>query len=307
MTGETVTRPHLDPALAHRLSEVGGVVLDIDGCLILSSRPAGHDGTPLPGAVESVAAIRDSGRRVLAFTNASSRPPAQIAQTLAGLGFGFRAEDVLTPSVVAVAVLRQRFGDAPVMAFGGPGLVDVLRDGGIRLCAPGDGTAAAAVIVGWDTAFDQTKLQAAADAVWNGAPLLVTSDAPMFATAGRRSAGAAGFIASGLAHVTGARYEVLGKPSALAAAAAARRLGVPTGRMLVAGDDLTLEVAMARQVGGVGVLVTTGLNSRADALRAAPDQRPDLVVDGLAELAFTLVNADEVTGEHSPAESFPPR
>lgn len=278
-----------DDELSRRLADVEGLVFDIDGCLILSTQPAGHDGLTLPGAVEAVTALRASGRRLVAFTNASNRPPRQIAESLRELGFGFADEAVMTPSVVAADVVLQRFGDAPVLAFGASGVVDVLADAGVRLATPGDGAAIAAVVVGWDAAFDQTKLQAAAEAVWAGAPLLVTSDAPAFATKGRRTAGAAGFIANGLAHVTGTPYEVMGKPSLLAAATAATRLGVAPERMLVAGDDLTLEVAMARRVGGVGVLVTTGMHSRDDAARAPEHQRPDLVVDSLAELADRLL------------------
>jgi HAD superfamily hydrolase (TIGR01450 family) len=281
--------PH--DALPARLAAVEGIVFDIDGCLILSSQPAGHDGAVLPGAVDAVRRLRASGRRVVAFTNASNRPPERIAESLRELGFGFADDEVLTPSVVAADVVRSRFGDAPVLAFGAAGVVDVLAAAGARLATPGDGTTVAAVVVGWDAAFDQPKLQAAAEAVWSGAPLLVTSDAPAFATKGRRTAGAAGFIANGLAHVTGRPYEVLGKPSALAAAAAADRLGVEPGRMLVAGDDLTLEVAMARRTGGVGVLVTTGMHSRADADAAAGDLRPHLVVDALAELADAVLGA----------------
>jgi HAD superfamily hydrolase (TIGR01450 family) len=272
------------------LATVEGVVLDVDGCLVLSTQPAGHDGTALPGAVEAVKAIRATGRRVIAFTNASSRPPAQIAASLRELGFDLADDEVLTPSIVAAEVLRDRYGDAPVLAFGGTGLVDVLAAAGVRLAPAGD-TAVAAVVVGWDVAFDQAKLRAAAEAIWAGSPLLVTSDAPYFATTGRRSPGVAGFIATGLSHVTGAAYEVLGKPSSLAAACAAARLGVRLERMLVAGDDLTLEVGMACRNGGIGVLVTTGIHTRSDAARAPADRRPHLVVDSLAELADSLGSA----------------
>lgn len=295
MTGSTAAAPGLDAALPARLAAVEGVVFDVDGCLILSGSPAGHDGTALPGAVDAVRAIRDSGRRVVAFTNASARPPAQIADSLRQLGFDLAAEDVLTPSVVAASTVRQRFGDAPVLAFGGSGVLEVLAAAGVRLVddAGSDGAARpAAVVVGWDAGFDQPKVQAAAEALWAGAPLLVTSDAPAFATAGRRTVGLAGFIAAGLGHVAGCGYEVLGKPSALAVQAAAERLGIAPDRMLVAGDDLTLETAMAHRAGGVGVLVTTGMHSRDDALRLPPEHRPHLVVDHLTELVDALTRAD---------------
>lgn len=280
--------------LGPRLADVRGVVLDVDGCLILSSQPAGDDGAALPGAVDAVRELRDLGLPVLVFTNASSRPPAQIASSLVNMGFPLDPDDVLTPSVVGAETILQRFGDSPALAFGGSGVVDVLRDAGVNVIDPFEHDAARraqVVLVGWDVGFDQKRLQVAAEAVWNGAPLLVTSDAPAFATAGGRTAGLGGFIANGLAYVTGQPYEVLGKPSPAAIDIATRRLGIASEELLVAGDDLSLEVAMARTAGGVGVLVTTGTHSRDDAKSATDDRRPDLVVDSLAEATALLREA----------------
>jgi NagD protein len=197
---------------------------------------------------------------------------------------------VLTPAVVGAEVIRERYGDRPVLAFGGPGLVDVLAAAGVNL-RPGPHRAAA-VVIGWDTAFGQEQLQRAAEALWAGADLFVTSDAGRFASSRGPLAGVAGFISSGLAHVTGQRYEVLGKPSAAAMSVAARRLGVPADRILVAGDDLTLEARMARGAGAVAVLITTGLHGEPEAAAAPPADRPDLVLGGLPDLMALWEKAD---------------
>jgi HAD superfamily hydrolase (TIGR01450 family) len=276
------------PDLMRRLAAVEGVVFDLDGCLVLSDGPGGRGGHLLPGAAEALAAVRRSGRPFVVFTNASNRVPAGVAAELRAAGLPVAADEVLTPSVVAAEVVRQRYGDRPVLAFGGPGLVDVLTAAGVRLVSHRRPERPAAVVIGWDTRFGQDRLQHAAEAVWSGADVLVTSDARRFASRSGPLAGVAGFIARGLAHVTGAEYEVLGKPSPAAMAVAARRLGVPADRVLVVGDDLTLEARMARAAGAVAVLVTTGLHDRVDATAAPPVDRPDLVLDGLPELVALL-------------------
>jgi HAD superfamily hydrolase (TIGR01450 family) len=277
--------------LLRRLAAVRGVVFDVDGCLVLSEGPGGAGGRALPGAVDAVDAVRRSGRRVVAFTNASNHTPAVIAADLRAVGLPFAAEDVLTPAVVGAEVIRERYGDRPVLAFGGPGLVDVLAAGGVNLLRSGR---AAAVVVGWDTGFGQEQLQRAAEALWAGADLFVTSDAGRFASSRGPLAGVAGFISSGLSHVTGRRYEVLGKPSPAAMAVAARRLGVPAHRVLVAGDDLTLDVRMARGAGAVGVLIATGLHGEPDAAAAPPTDRPDAVLPGLPDLLALWERAGSV-------------
>jgi HAD superfamily hydrolase (TIGR01450 family) len=266
-------------------------MLDVDGCLILSSQPAGSDGRVLPGAVQAVRDLQALGCRTLVFTNASSRPPEQIAASLAELNFPIGPDDVVTPSVVGAHVVRERYGDDPVLVYGGSGVVDVLRDAGANVLEshePDAARRAAVVLVGWDVSFDQPKLQVAAEALWRGVPLLVTSDAPYFATAGGRSAGLSGFIANGLSYVTGQPYEVLGKPSSAAVDVVAQRLGVPGSQTLVVGDDLTLEVAMANAAGAVGVLVTTGTHTRDDIASLGAECRPDFVVDSISEVVDRL-------------------
>jgi HAD superfamily hydrolase (TIGR01450 family) len=288
----TTTTDPASPSLDERLAEAEGVVFDIDGCLVLSDKPGGLGGQALPGAVEAFEKVRASGRRIVAFTNASSQVPADIAAGLVHLGFPIVEQDVLTPSVIAAKVALERFGTRPVLAFGGRGLRDVLESGGVVLADEHNPLDAAAVIIGWEVAFTRDRLQAAAEAIWNGAPLLVTSDARRFASATKPMAGVGGFIAQGLAYVTGCTYEVLGKPSKAAMSVATRRLGVAAERTIVAGDDLTLEVAMAKNAGAVGVLVTTGIHGLDDAAVVASHSAPDIVVHSLLELAERLAAAD---------------
>ncbi|WUH98334.1 HAD hydrolase-like protein [Spirillospora sp. NBC_00431] len=279
-----MSAPSHTAPIQDRLAATDGVLFDIDGCLALFG-PTPDESVALPGAAETVERVRAGGRAVLAFTNASADTPAAIAAALGDLGIVLAEHEILTPAVVAAEVVARRYPRRPVLAFGGPGLLDVLADGGAALIDDaGDPTDAAAVIVGWDRRFCHDRLQRAARALWNGADLLVTSDARSFASRGRPTAGLSGFIAHGLAHVTGAGIEILGKPSPTAMRMAARRIGVDTTRLLVVGDDLTLEIQMGLAAGAAAVLTTTGTHSAADAAEAPAHRRPHLVVDGLPEL-----------------------
>jgi HAD superfamily hydrolase (TIGR01450 family) len=214
---------------------------------------------------------------------------------LSAIGLDVAPDDVLTPSVVAAELLNARYPGQPILAFGGSGLVDVLRSYDIELVHPSLDAGSkqpAAVIIGWDVGFDRDRLQIAADAIWGGADFLVTSDARRFATRTRPTVGLGGFIAKGLAYVTERDYEVVGKPSEAAMQVAAARLGVPPSRILVAGDDLTLEIRMGLRGGALATLVTTGIHGYGDVESALPDDRPHLVVDGLPELIELWRDAD---------------
>ncbi len=276
-------------------------MFDIDGCLILSDGPSGLGGSVLPGAREAIDLVRNSGRNLAVFTNGSGQAPHQIADSLRGLGLDIRDHEVLTPAVVAAETMQALYQDQPLLVFGGVGLHHDFEKLGLNVIdldrvVAGEPTNAVAVVIGWDTDFGRDKLQVAAEAVLAGAAIYCTSDAPSFASVHHLNVGVSGFIATGLSHVTGHPYRVLGKPSPEAMQTLVQRLGVAAEQVLIIGDDLILECSMARASGALGILVTTGTNSAADAEFAPADRKPDVVVDSMTEFVelFSLVSEPSV-------------
>ncbi|MDV8022725.1 HAD-IIA family hydrolase [Rhodococcus sp. IEGM 1330] len=275
--------------LVDRLARVRGVMFDIDGCLVLSNGPSGKGGRVLAGARDAIDFVRRTHRRMAVFTNGSMQTPHQIAESLRSLGLDVRDEEVITPAVVAAETMLVLHPGKPLLVFGGHGVQQDFLSRGQDLvdldrALAGEPTDAAAVVIGWDIDFGRDKLQVAAEAVYAGAEIYCTSDARSFASANRLNVGVSGFIAAGLSHVTQRPYRVLGKPAPEAFDILTRRLQVAPAEMLIIGDDLTLECAMARREGALGALVTTGTHSAADAELAPPEQRPDFVVEHLGQL-----------------------
>lgn len=283
----------LTPGLAARLADVRGVMFDIDGCLLLADQPSGYGGTVLPGARHVIDTVKATGRRFVCFTNGSFQTPSAIATTLRDLGLDVADEQVLTPAVVAAETMATRYPGARVLVFGGEGVTEPFAARGVEMVDVDEAIAGragdvTAVVVGWDIEFGREKIVAAAEAVLAGAELYTTSAAPTFASHERLNVGVSGFIAAGLTHVTGRPYKVLGKPSSEAFNAICSRTGAQPGQVLVVGDDLRMEAGMAREHGAMGVLMTTGTNSREDAGRATADRKPDIILDSLEELADLL-------------------
>lgn len=292
-TAATAAPPTLDRPLTDRIAAARGVMFDIDGCLLLADQPSGYGGTVLPGARRALEAVRSTGRDFVCFTNGSFQTPSAIATTLRGLDLDVADDQVMTPAVVAAETMASRYPGGRVLVFGGEGVIEPFAARGVPLVDVDEAIAGragdvAAVVVGWDTEFGRSKIVAAAEAVLAGAELYTTSAAPTFASHERLNVGVSGFIAAGLTHVTGRPYKVLGKPSAEAFQAICRKTGASAGQLLIVGDDLRMEAGMARKYGAVGVLMTTGTNSREDARSAAADHTPDLVLDSLEELSELL-------------------
>lgn len=269
-----------------RPAEAAAFLFDVDGTLVLSEDPnTGAGGArALPGAVDVLRALRQRGSRYACFTNGTGQLPVSIAAKLRGVGLDVEDHEVLTPSTVAAESIRHSHPGAPVLAFGTEGVLQPLRDANIHLLGVEEAEQAKVVVIGADPDFTYAKLTAACRAVWGGAPMLVTSMAPYFASAGGRLPSTSGAIAAGIRHVTGVEPVVVGKPSPLVLRIAAARLHAEPSELVVVGDDLRLEIRMAREAGAFGVLVLTGSSSQSHVEEAASELRPDLVLSAVGDL-----------------------
>jgi HAD superfamily hydrolase (TIGR01450 family) len=285
-------------SLLPRLKATQGIMFDIDGCLVISDGPSGAGGSVLPGAIESIKLAQDTGRAYCVFTNGTAQRPKEIAHHLRDMGFDIPDELVFTPAVVAAEVMKEKYGDQPILVFAAEGMLEDFRERGVNLvdvpaAIKGAKHNAVAVVIGWDTNFGKDKIQLAAEAIRDGAELYCTSYAPMFASADRLNVGVSGFITSGLMFVTGKKdFEILGKPSQHSMNVVSRVLGTAQENILVIGDDIKLESTMARNAGALAGLVLTGTSSREDAENADPAVQPELIVESMTELVDLFTQAD---------------
>jgi 4-nitrophenyl phosphatase len=275
-----------------RLRDARGFIFDMDGTLALGDR-VNHGLTPLPGAAAMLNWVRRRGLPYLVFTNGTNRAPAHFAQVLRDSGLDVPDDQMMTPASSAVVMFTRR-GYKRVMVLGGDGLTGPLRAAGIEVVPPVEAAADTrpadepagvdAVFVGWFREFTMSHLEAACQAVWNGAGLYSASETPFFAAAGGRALGTSRAISAMIRSVTGCRLTVTGKPSLGALRAAAARLGVPARDLVVVGDDPLLEVPMAHRGHALAVAVQTGL-AGPDAYDHLPlAKRPHLHLRGIDEL-----------------------
>ncbi|GAA4887631.1 HAD-IIA family hydrolase [Serinicoccus chungangensis] len=269
---------------------ISGLLCDLDGVVYRGEQAC-------PGAVEGLQRVRDAGIDVLFMTNNASRTPATVARHLVDLGVRADEGEVLTASQVAAEVLAEEHpelrGSLPVLAVGGEGVAQALRDAGFAVVAPDEVAAAAerggtpelgAVVQGYGPDLGVTDLTEATYAVRAGLPWIATNDDATLPTA-RGLAPGNGSLVAAVAHATGQRPRVVGKPHRPAYDVGLRRLGHPRGQTLMVGDRLETDIAGARAAGLPSALVLTGVSDRAEA-EAAPDtQRPDHVAGTLLDLA----------------------
>lgn len=271
-----------DEEVLGRLRAARGFVFDVDGTLVLTDR-ANHGYTLLPGAVEMISRLAAGGMPFVLFTNGTNRTGRDYARTLRETGFSLPDDAVLTPATSAADLFARR-GYQRVMALGNEGVAGPLREAGIEVVPPARGERADAVLVGWYREFTMDTLEAACDAVWQGAALYSCSESVFFATRDGRAVGTSRAISAMIRSVTGCRMEVVGKPSLHALRTAARRLGLRPSELAIVGDDPDLETPMAHRGRALAIAVSTGIGT-ASAFAQLPDgRRPHLILPGVADL-----------------------
>ena len=261
-----------------------GFMFDLDGTLLLSDRSLGGYEV-LPGAVDVLNTLQERGVPFVILTNGSAYPPAEQAGKLRKLGLAVADEQMLTPSSVA-ADHMSRNGVKRALILGTRGVGHALAESGIEIVFTGETGASEvqAVYVGWHPDCNMKDIEAACQAIWNGAKLYVASDVPFFATKQGRSMGYSHAITGAIRRVTQAPMILTGKPSVHALRFVAKKLSLRARDIGVVGDDPSVEIMMARRGGATGFGVTTGVTSHEEWARQKGTRRPHRILAGIRDL-----------------------
>jgi HAD superfamily hydrolase (TIGR01450 family) len=250
-----------------------GWLFDLDGTVYLGE-------AAVPGAPETIAALRAAGRRVAFLSNKPLYTRADYAAKLTRLGIPTRTEEVVNSSIALARHLRKLDPGAPVFVIGEPPLIGELRDHGFDVRDDAD---VRWVVIAFDRTFDYAKLNTALQAVRRrDARLIATNPDRTCPVEGGEIPDCAGMIAA-VEAVTGRQVEVIvGKPSPIILTIALETLGVEAGDCVIVGDRLETDIAMGKSLGLATVLVLSGI-TRADEPRIAA-VRPDLVLPSIRAL-----------------------
>ncbi len=248
---------------------IDGVLLDVDGVLVVSWEP-------IPGAVEALRWLREQGVPFRLVTNTTTVPRSRMAETLRAAGFDVAPEDLLTAPVATAAYLRANHPGARCFLLG---IEDIAEDlAGIDLVSD---HADVVVVAGADEAFHFDNLNRAFRMLLDGAALVAMQRNLSWMEAAGPSLDAGAYLL-GLEAAAGVAAVVAGKPSPDFFRSGLDLLGLPAQRVAMVGDDVEYDVLAAQAVGITGILVRTG-KFRPEHLERASGS-PDHVVDSLADL-----------------------
>jgi HAD superfamily hydrolase (TIGR01450 family) len=247
-------------------------LLDLDGVLYRGQEP-------VPGAPETLAALREMGKRLVFMTNNSWRTPGQVAEKLLGMGIPAEPHEVVTSGQATAGVLAREASGRTAYVLGGNGVRSALVEAGIE---PVDGKPERVdfVVVGWDRDLTYERLRMATVLVGRGARLVATNDDASYPAPGGELWPGAGAILAAVETGSGRQASVIGKPHRPLFDLALDRAG--SREALVVGDRLETDIEGAAAAGLDSGLVLTGASTPADLLDV--DAVPTAILRDLRDL-----------------------
>lgn len=264
------------------------VIFDLDGVIYRGD-------VPVRGAVDLVSQLHATGILVRFATNNSLATRAQYVVSLAAMGIVASETDIVTSNTATTIHLERHCPEvASVLAVGEGGLVAELRAAGFVVTPAGEVAADVrsgvplpqvydAVIAGLDRAFDYSRCAAAAHAIRAGARFIATNADSRFPTPTGFLPGA-GSVVAAISVAAGVAPVVIGKPGPAMLEAIVEAAGLRPRDALMVGDNPDSDIVAARRAGIPSLLVLTGVTDARTAVGLVGDRRPDIVVDGPADI-----------------------
>lgn len=227
------------------MTQVKGVIFDIDGTLILNNQP-------LLGATDAVNGLRNMGVQLRFVTNTTGRTPEQLGKALRELGFEIQDSEILTSVGACVHFLKQNYvGKAGYLA------IPEKIEGQFVGIAQTNENPAFVVMGDLDEGFDYDVLNRVFNYMRNGAQLITFHRNRFFFKDDKTWLDSGAFTLA-LEQSCDQEAIVTGKPAPQMFQGALQSMGLPEKKVIVIGDDVTSDILGAKQAGLQGYLVTTG-------------------------------------------------
>lgn len=253
------------------IQDVRCFLLDMDGTFYLGEKI-------IPGSLEFIRRVEETGRDFLFLTNNSSHNAAFYVQRLKRMGLEIGREKVLTSGEATAALVKEMYPGKRAFVLGNEFLIEEMREAGVMV----DMQNPEIVVAGYDTTLDYKTMTAVCDFVRAGLPYIATH--PDFNCPTETGfAPDLGAIMAFIEASTGRKADrVVGKPHTGIVQAALRRTGLSAGQMAMVGDRLYTDIETGLKSGMLSILVLSGETT--PQMLAEYPNKPDLVFDRLADM-----------------------
>lgn len=260
---------------------IKGILLDLDGVLWRGDEP-------VPGAAESVHAMKEAGYSVRFVSNNSILGRSGIVKTLEKAEVPASADEVFLATTVLAQEIAKRTNRATVYLIGSEKFKEDLEDRGLRVIEKPEEIDYLTdfVVVGGDRKLTYEKLTRALRCLLQGARFAAPNVDPTYPSHDGLVPGN-GALVGAIEGMTGRKPDLMvGKPEPHILNAAMKSMGLSPEECIMVGDSIQSDHYAAEAAGVRSVLVLTGNVDRSDI--EAQQVEPWAVLESVADLPDIL-------------------
>jgi len=258
------------------LAGVKAIALDLDGVVYIGN-------TVIPGAAITVQALRERGYKILFVTNNSGKRREFLAAKLTSMGIKASAEDVFSSGYAAACLVKEisRPNDK-VYVIGSSDLKEEIVSVGVEITR---GCTCGLLVVGIDSGFNYEMLSSSLEILRGGAIFISCNRDRNFPIEHGRRLPGCGPIVAAIEYAWGgvAHYDV-GKPNTKLLEMISLRYDLMPSEILVVGDSIDSDIAMAKRFGATSVLIPYEEQKNIQNNAERKDDKPDFTLKNIEEL-----------------------
>ena len=247
-----------------------GFICDMDGVIY-------HGNKVLPGVVEFIKWLQESGKRFVFLTNSPEKTPHELSMKLGRMGLDVDADHFYTSAMATAAFLHSQKPDCTAYVIGEAALTKALYDQGIYM----NDVNPDYVVVGETRAYFFEKIEKAIELVNKGAKLIGTNP-DITGPTERGVMPATGSLIAPIEIATGKKAYFVGKPNPLMLRHGLKKLNCHSQDIAFIGDRMDTDIIAGIESNVDTVLVLSGVTAKED-IDNFP-YRPKYIVNGVGDL-----------------------
>lgn len=257
-----------------RIKEKTGFIIDMDGVIY-------HGNKLLPGVIDFISWLENSGKKYLFLTNSSERTPRELHEKMKRLGIEIGEEHFYTSALATASFLASQKAGGSAYIIGDAGLIHALYSVGYSI----NNFNPDYVVVGETHGYNFEKIELAINLVLRGAKLIGTNSDITGPVENGITPSTKALIAP-IEIATNRKAYFVGKPNPLMMRIALKKLGVQREEAIVIGDRMDTDIRCGLESEIDTLLVLSGITDLTE-IDNFP-YRPRFVLNGVIDLVSNI-------------------
>lgn len=236
-----------------KLRKIRHVAFDMDGTIYMGSKL-------FPFTLDTLRRLRENGIGYSFLTNNPTKSVSDYLLKLEKLGIKATEDNMYTTSLAAIDYIKAHYPSARrLFLLGTPSMVSQFEKAGFEACEDSAEDRPDVLVVAFDPTLEYSRLCRAAWWASQGVPYIATNPDRVCPTDQPTVLVDCGSLCECIAHATGRHPDItLGKPDPNMLTGIRQRHSLAPEEIVMTGDRIYTDTAMAYNAGAVGVLVLSG-------------------------------------------------